>query len=96
MNGEERIDLIHALMAASNAFHNTLRESGYEVSYGLDGTKIGSIHKRGVPDARNWALGELIIAWQLEESKCCLNSGQIYEQMKHRKDTCKEDTETMF
>lgn len=64
---KERVDLIHALMAASNAFHDTLKEHGYYVSYGLDNSKTGSIKKLDIPAHRNWSLGDLTIVWKIKE-----------------------------
>lgn len=65
MTHEEKMHLLHALMAASNAFHKSLRESGYHVSYGMD--KTGSIYKDGVPLPHRWPLGELTIKWELKK-----------------------------
>lgn len=67
MNTQERIDLIHALMVASNSFHETLKKHGYTVSYGLDNTKNGSILKLGTTAHNNWPLGVLTISWELKK-----------------------------
>lgn len=67
MDKTERIELLRALTAASNAFHDKLRENGYEVSYGLDGVYIGSIRKLGVPVYESRHLGDLKISWKLKD-----------------------------
>ena len=67
MSTEERLSLIRALIAASNAFHDTLKENGYSVSYGLDNTKRGSIRKIDVPLHESWSLSELTISWELKK-----------------------------
>lgn len=67
VGSKERVDLIHALMAASNAFYDTLKKHGYYVSYGLDNSKIGSIKKFDVSVHRNWSLGDLTIVWKIKE-----------------------------
>lgn len=67
LSNEERVNLIHALMAASNAFHDTLKEHGYSVSYGLDNTKTGCIKKLDVPPHENWSLGDVTISWNLKK-----------------------------
>lgn len=67
MDKAERVELIRALTAASNAFHDKLRDMGYEVSYGLDGIYIGSIRKLGVPLYESRHLGDLKISWKLTD-----------------------------
>ena len=67
LTNEERIGLIHALMAASNAFHKTLKEYGYGVSFGLDGTKIGSLYKTSELQYERSYLGEVTIQWKIED-----------------------------
>lgn len=67
MDKKERVELIHALMAASNAFYKTLKERGYYVSYGLGEPRIGSIRKLSVPAYDNWSLGDLSIVWKLKD-----------------------------
>lgn len=67
MTKEERIHLLRALAAASNAFHDTLRERGYEVSYGLNDPHSGSIHKLGRHPCDTWPLGDLEIRWKLRK-----------------------------
>lgn len=66
MSNEERINLIRALVAASNAFHDVMREHGFAISYGLDNTKTGSIKKLDVPAHESWSLGNLTIAWDIK------------------------------
>ena len=68
MNKEERIELLRALTAASNAFYDTLKAHGYTVSYGLDNSKIGSIRKVDVPAHMSWSLGDLSITWKIKDS----------------------------
>ena len=67
MSSNERNELLHALVAASNAFHRVLKEHGYEVSYGLDNTKTGIIMKSDVPVYENSNLGKLTILWTLDK-----------------------------
>ncbi len=69
MNKEERINLINALIEASNSFHNTLKELGYVVSYGLDNSKTGSIRRIGVSERNNWSLGNLSIIWKINSEE---------------------------
>lgn len=67
MNNNERINLIQALTAASNIFHDTLSQYGYRVCYGLDDSKTGSIRKAGVPAHEAHWLGEVTIFWKIRE-----------------------------
>ena len=67
MSSNERNELLHALVAASNAFHRVLKEHGYEVSYGLDNTNTGIIMKSDVPVYENSNLGKLTILWTLNK-----------------------------
>lgn len=68
MKNEERLRLIRALAAASNAFHDTLRERGYSVSYGAsDCFQTGSIRKLDVPPYNSRHLGDLTITWKIKE-----------------------------
>lgn len=67
ISNEEKINLIHSLMAASNAFHDKLKECGYYISYGLDGTKTGKIKRVDVPPNENWSLGDLSIIWKIKK-----------------------------
>jgi hypothetical protein len=67
MTKEERIKLLRALAAASNAFHDTLREKGYSVSYGYDNFNTGSIRKNDCKPYENWSLGDLTISWKLKD-----------------------------
>lgn len=67
MDKTERIELLRALTAASNAFHDTLKAHGYTVSYGLDNSKTGSIRKVDVPAHMSWSLGDLKISWKLKD-----------------------------
>ena len=67
MSNDERNELVHALAAASNAFHRVLKEHGYEVSYGLDNTNTGIIMKSDVPAYENNDLGKLTILWNLKK-----------------------------
>lgn len=62
----ERMRLVRALTKASNAFHDSLRESGYNVSYGLNDFHTGSIYdsRKSFPDS--WPLGDLTIQWTLK------------------------------
>lgn len=69
MSSNERNELLHALVAASNAFHRVLKEHGYEVSYGLDNTNTGIIMKSDVPVYENNDLGKLTILWNLKRSE---------------------------
>lgn len=69
MSSNERNELVHALAAASNAFHRVLKEHGYEVSYGLDNTNTGIIMKSDVPVYENNDLGKLTILWNLKRSE---------------------------
>ena len=68
MEKEERIALLHALMKADNAFHASLRESGYTVSYGLDDTRTGSVHKVSRNPTDTWPLADLTIKWKLRDA----------------------------
>lgn len=67
MDREERVKLIRALMAASNAFHKELEKHGYRVSYGLYNSKTGSIIKTDAPMHENWSLGDLTISWNMSK-----------------------------
>lgn len=67
MKKEDRIKLIHALMAASNAFHKMLKEYGYYVSYGLDDSNIGCIKKIDTTEYERQSLGWLKIMWRIKE-----------------------------
>lgn len=72
MTHAKKVDLLHALIKADNAFHASLRESGYEVSYGLNEPRSGRIYpvEQDVgfltsPDA--FGYGDLTIKWKLKE-----------------------------
>lgn len=67
MSSNERNELLHALVAASNTFHRVLKEHGYRVSYGLDNTNTGIIMKSDVPVYENNDLGKLTILWMLNK-----------------------------
>ena len=43
MEKAERVKLLRALAAASNAYHDELRKRGYDISYGLNDFHKGSI-----------------------------------------------------
>lgn len=67
MKNEERISLIRALTAASNAFHDTLKKHGYGVSYGAsDCFQTGSIRKLDAPPYNSRHLGDLTIVWKIK------------------------------
>lgn len=67
MEKTERIELIHALMYASNAFHDALKERGFYVSYGLGDDPTGSIRRANVPVPKDVHLGDLTIQWKLKK-----------------------------
>ena len=66
MNNQEKHNLVRALMAASNAFHASLRESGYHVSYGLNDSRTGFIINDNSDDIVKWPVGQLTIKWELK------------------------------
>ena len=68
MNPKERSDLLLALIAASNAFHNALKKRGYDVSYGLSDPHEGHIYKLNEKsEAVGWPLGKISVRWKLEK-----------------------------
>lgn len=60
----ERMDVVHALMAASNAFNATLDARGYVVYYGGDGT--GAIYKRP-KGPQDWPVASVKIDWKVRK-----------------------------
>ena len=66
MERKERWRLLKALAKASNAFHRSMEESGYRISYGL-GEKKGSILDSSKPIHESWPIGSLSIEWQIEK-----------------------------
>lgn len=66
---EEHLRLLRALIKANNAFHDSLKESGYHVSYSLLDTLTGSIYDDARPTWDRWPLGELTIKWKLNVEK---------------------------
>lgn len=69
LSKEERLRLLGALIKASNAFHDSLKESGYHVSYSLRDLHTGSIIDDSRPTWDSWPLGELTIKWKLNSEK---------------------------
>lgn len=63
----KRIELLRALMAASNAFHQELEKRGLHLSYSLNDTNKGSIFLNDAHPADNWPLGEVTIRWKLNK-----------------------------
>lgn len=81
MDRQERMRLINALITATNRFNDSLRDSGYRVSYSSDISKPGVIFKceeYGVPYHDFSPVGELIIAWKIKDSE--VNSKKIIEK----------------
>lgn len=69
MKKEEKINLIRSLIAASNAFHDKLKECGYSVSYGAsDLFQTGSIRKLDVAPYNSCHLGDLTIVWKIKSN----------------------------
>ena len=66
MSSPERLRLLRALVKASNAFHKSLEEDGYRVSYILGG-KIGDIYNLNRKEPDRWPLGELEIKWRVKD-----------------------------
>lgn len=67
MSKEERVKLLRALTAASNAFHDVLREHGYTVSYGgSDCYQTGSISKLDTKPYETDYIGDLSITWHIK------------------------------
>lgn len=69
MDRKEKMRLLRALTKADNAFHKSLRESGYEVSYSIYDGRTGSIYDMSKPTWDRWPLGELTIKWSLRREK---------------------------
>lgn len=69
MTKQEHIRLLRALTAADNAFHASLREAGYDVSYSIYDGHTGSIYDLSKPTWDRWPLGELTIKWSLRKEK---------------------------
>lgn len=67
MDRKEKMRLLRALTKADNAFHASLRESGYEVSYSIYDGRTGSIYDMSKPTWDRWPLGELTIKWSLKK-----------------------------
>lgn len=66
MSSPERLRLLRALVKASNAFHKSLRQDGYSVSYGL-GKSVGSLYDLNQKEPVLWPLGEIEIKWRVKE-----------------------------
>lgn len=66
MDNKEKMRLIRALEAASNAFHDALREHGYYVSYSITEPWDGSIRDNSKPITQQTHLGSLEIKWKLK------------------------------
>jgi len=66
MSSPERLRLLRALVKASNAFHKSLREDGYSVSYGL-GKSAGSLYDLNREEQDRWPLGEIKIRWRVKD-----------------------------
>ena len=66
MSSSERLRLLRALVKASNAFHKSLRQDGYSVSYGL-GKSVGSLYDLNQKEPVLWPLGEIEIKWRVKE-----------------------------
>lgn len=64
----KRIELLRALMAASNAFHQELEKRGLHLSYSLNDTNTGSIFRNDANPVDNWPLGEVTIKWKLSKN----------------------------
>lgn len=62
--GSERMDVVHALVSASNAFHATLEARGYVVYYGGSGT--GAIYKRPKKPG-DWSVASVKIEWKVKK-----------------------------
>lgn len=69
MDRKEKMRLIRALEKADNAFHASLRESGYDTSYSIYDGHTGSIYDMSKPTWDRWPLGELTIKWSLRKEK---------------------------
>ena len=67
MTKQEHIRLLRALAKADNAFHASLRESGYDTSYSIYDGQTGSIYDLSKPAWDRWPLGELTIKWSLRK-----------------------------
>ena len=61
---EVRREMIHALIKASNAFHDSLKESGYSVIYPL-GSKTGYLKKD--KDGEIGFIGNVTIEWKVNK-----------------------------
>lgn len=59
----ERMDVVHALMAASNAFNATLDDRGYVVYYGGNGA--GAVYKRPKRPL-DWPVASVKIEWKVK------------------------------
>lgn len=66
MDNLERIDILRALVKASNAFHQSMKESGYYISYPI-GEKTGEILKTEKAFCNNCPLGTLTLRWELKK-----------------------------
>ena len=62
---EEHRRLLHALIRANNAFHESLHKDGFSVSYSLLDTQTGSIFDETKPTWNSWPMGTLTIKWKL-------------------------------
>lgn len=67
MDKTERLNLIRALEAASNAFSVVMREHGYELSHVWGDLKTRSIYKANVLPVDKFPLGNLKIDWKLNK-----------------------------
>jgi hypothetical protein len=66
MSSPERLRLLRALAKASNAFHESLKQDGYSVSYGL-GKSVGSLYDLNQKEHDRWPLGEIEIKWRVKK-----------------------------
>lgn len=68
MDKAEWLKLTRAIYAASNAFHETLRDRGYSVSYGgADNYTTGTIFRADDSPAVFNPMGTLSIQWKLKK-----------------------------
>ena len=66
MEKSERIKLLRALTKASNAFHDSLCESGYDVSYDL-GNSVGGVIDLSKKSFERFPLASLEIKWKIKD-----------------------------
>ena len=67
MTKEQHKRLRHALIAADNAFHASMRESGFTISYGLNAPHDGSIYDAQDQNIPCWPIGRIKIEWNINK-----------------------------